>query len=527
MTTPEADLQADPIRAWRHNTVQTNPSRNQAWFVPATARGLTYGIEEDARCLHRSDHIAPDWNCSCGFHAWAERSDAEAYTWQISSGRATALIEVELSGRVIVHADVDADGGERIEGYRAQHQTVVAVSFLKICDCGAPAGILGQNIQGHPHSLVRGLCLTCASSPFEMVFTPATLAGWLGTEVGWLAEGNGLEQLKTAELADEEYRRLLRAARNGDDTALQTLYQTASAARVTNDLQYGHKSTLTRFAETAPAHWLPTLAATGPELARLVIPRLAHQDLVLTVKRLLVAHSWKTNKAEMALVQIPAQEVDSLADSLSDTELADLGAVFVKRHRPKLVKALEKSGDRGRLAVVAGYALHGPAKKETADVVTEVKTAAEAELVKAARAGFLVPLARPENGRRDIETLVDSLDRVSLLTDRKYLRTHWINREPMKGKLASISSPLDRQRICTVLLDIHSPEQLVSLFEPETLLAAAVDGLVQNLQTGSWSQRRLLGRHVARTGTSGTEMLSVLHELGILTDEDYTDMTQR
>jgi hypothetical protein len=91
-----------------------------------------------AGCDKGADHAAPAWGCECGFHAVAgteelRRLGASTFT--------TALLDVELSGRVIEHEF----------GLRGEFQQVRRVRFAPRCHyCGGAASCVGSRAKGRP-----------------------------------------------------------------------------------------------------------------------------------------------------------------------------------------------------------------------------------------------------------------------------------------------------------------------------------------------------------------------------------------
>lgn len=83
-------------------------------------------------------HDAPGLECTCGFYAVTNRE-------KVSDGYGMVDLEVELSGRVIVHES----------GYRAQHQRVLRASLGGCFVCGEPVTAISVNLET---SAVQPLC---------------------------------------------------------------------------------------------------------------------------------------------------------------------------------------------------------------------------------------------------------------------------------------------------------------------------------------------------------------------------------
>jgi hypothetical protein len=177
--------------------------------------GGAYGAEEGARCSRSGGHAAPAWDCTCGFHAFADRADAVRLLGRSVAFDATAVVgglcEVDLHGRVVRHD----------RGFRAQHQRVLSLRLLRPCaDCaavgrvtdatglggGTPRPRITSSIDAtadgsqrllRPRARVRDvvplrpLCASCGAAATAATGIPhltrAELAASLGTEVGWLA----------------------------------------------------------------------------------------------------------------------------------------------------------------------------------------------------------------------------------------------------------------------------------------------------------------------------------------------------
>jgi hypothetical protein len=172
----ELAVGASGLRAWKRARVELSEDCTAAWF-----RGVTLGAreayrgEDDATCAAADGHRAPHVDCSCGFHALPRPSRL------FTSTRDVVLLEVELSGRVVHHAD----------GFRAEHQRVLAVRFPRSCQCCVgtvrPATRFAAVTRAGRIRVPVPVCDACGGPGFGGVqeLTPATLAGLLTCEVTW------------------------------------------------------------------------------------------------------------------------------------------------------------------------------------------------------------------------------------------------------------------------------------------------------------------------------------------------------
>jgi hypothetical protein len=95
--------------------------RSRIFFGPRFVRqaSVPYSADTDALCESDTPHRAPDVACSCGFHAVPTRRDL----WRLDPAMGTVILDVELSGTVIVHEF----------GWRAGHQSVLGVHLPPVC----------------------------------------------------------------------------------------------------------------------------------------------------------------------------------------------------------------------------------------------------------------------------------------------------------------------------------------------------------------------------------------------------------
>lgn len=154
---PEAEPVAEAIRGYRALRVR---ARDGA-FLTINGRDLAEGPEHPAFCDHalkgyneRSDHEAPEWDCSCGYYALQTLRRDALERWSA---------DVELWGRVIEHE----------WGWRAQYQRLVRIYAPGTCcidGCCAAAELLVR----HP---IGDLFASCGNhqSAWECVPAPASL----------------------------------------------------------------------------------------------------------------------------------------------------------------------------------------------------------------------------------------------------------------------------------------------------------------------------------------------------------------
>jgi hypothetical protein len=144
------DVFATPIEAFK--LARLGLEHGEVVLRPAFYRqlGASYGAVAHASCP-LSSHDAPDTGCSCGFYAVAD----EGQLWRLGADEPElAVVEVELSGRVIEHD----------HGYRASDQRVRAVRVHGVCvRCGRHAEVFGQRRFG---GLVPA-CRRCARRPVD------------------------------------------------------------------------------------------------------------------------------------------------------------------------------------------------------------------------------------------------------------------------------------------------------------------------------------------------------------------------
>lgn len=122
-----------------------------------------YGIDATATCGIGYPHTAPDWDCSCGFYALAERPKSPDYGQFIA--------QVELFGTVM----------EGKRGWRASRQRVLSIQTVsRTCSFGCDEPAVGFTNDGQ-----GGACQVCAKHAALGYATPAQMTALLGTEVSW------------------------------------------------------------------------------------------------------------------------------------------------------------------------------------------------------------------------------------------------------------------------------------------------------------------------------------------------------
>jgi hypothetical protein len=188
---------ADPPTGYK--VAQVIVTSDRAWFAGISHQ--VYGVDADATC--RRDRCAPPTvECTCGFYAYADRSDAVDLGTRLSSHpvRSHALLQVEMTGEVLTFD----------RGYRGAHQRVLQVTIDPWCHRCARRGrrrhaeALGADSRDRRRQLwcdarprafaslppgcapVRPLCSTHLAAATR-VMQPVDLAGLLGTEVRWQA----------------------------------------------------------------------------------------------------------------------------------------------------------------------------------------------------------------------------------------------------------------------------------------------------------------------------------------------------
>jgi hypothetical protein len=108
--------QEDPIRAWRGLWLRADGPT--VLVVNGVGTPLSVGEEVRASCRQGPElHSAPDWGCTCGYHA--PREKAVAWNWGNVVG------EVDLYGKVI----------ECDEGYRAEYMRLLSVHIFRPSFC--------------------------------------------------------------------------------------------------------------------------------------------------------------------------------------------------------------------------------------------------------------------------------------------------------------------------------------------------------------------------------------------------------
>jgi len=144
-------------------------------FAPLYERKLSepYGPVADAVCEGGLQHIAPNTECGCGFHAVSSREDL----WRFSPAAGVITLDVELAGRVVEHE----------HGWRAEHQIVLGAHLPARCPrCGRPVvGVATRGPHGAPERNVDWTMLypVCRRCGRRRVIPVATLAGALRVEV--------------------------------------------------------------------------------------------------------------------------------------------------------------------------------------------------------------------------------------------------------------------------------------------------------------------------------------------------------
>jgi hypothetical protein len=169
-TQPSAELDAPLVGVKYAQVVRDDEGllRFQSTGVrPGHAR--CFDVDARAVCQAGREHRPPAWRCWCGFYATFDLAHLLEIWQRENVDRSTALLEVELSGRVVEHR----------AGWRAAHQVVLAARWNTRCaHCGEAAS--GFTLPARTGRPVVQVCARCDPASVS----PATLAGQLGTEVG-------------------------------------------------------------------------------------------------------------------------------------------------------------------------------------------------------------------------------------------------------------------------------------------------------------------------------------------------------
>lgn len=156
----------EPLRGYKFaevrgvDTPRVHPS-GKYW-----RRGYEHRHTATAEC-HRSTHIAPEVDCTCGFYAVPELDELTDVT---EHHPRSVVLEVELGGTVVEH--------ER--GMRGEQQTVLAMLFPGHCDrCRRPATHVRRGKVWH------SVCARCADRTPHDVISRADATALLGVDVGF------------------------------------------------------------------------------------------------------------------------------------------------------------------------------------------------------------------------------------------------------------------------------------------------------------------------------------------------------
>lgn len=166
---PDVDFsRTEPFLGWKTLGIKvTKKGKLKLVGVGASAR---YGVDATARCNYFHDHVAPDWDCTCGFYALTDKPDYPEY------GRFIA--RVELFGTVI----------EAQHGYRASRQRVLSLEVFRECQAedrvGDHCDREADGFQVTKGGNVWPVCATHAPLGYTEL---ADLRAKLGTEVKWVA----------------------------------------------------------------------------------------------------------------------------------------------------------------------------------------------------------------------------------------------------------------------------------------------------------------------------------------------------
>jgi hypothetical protein len=129
-----------------------------------------YDVEGQAVCQSGREHRAPSWRCTCGYYAMGDAAALRSAWERIGIDSDWALLEVELTGRVIEHD----------RGWRGQRQSVLAAVWDDRCSRCRQATATGFLLPNRFGTAVRPFCRTCGRKDWT---SPSELSGRLGTEV--------------------------------------------------------------------------------------------------------------------------------------------------------------------------------------------------------------------------------------------------------------------------------------------------------------------------------------------------------
>lgn len=193
-----ARASVEPVAVRKAAWTLVSPDRRAGRFAGMSV-GLAYRAHDRAhcqreRCPVQGNHSAPHPRGTCGFYG----STGDPLGWMMPE---SALLDVELFGRVIRHERGWRAGGQRVLGASFVRGCMACVTYVERPELVAvPAPAATRSL------LVAPRCTRCARvwrAPGEgEPLSPGELAGLLGTEVGWLDELRSRRVLARAATAD-------------------------------------------------------------------------------------------------------------------------------------------------------------------------------------------------------------------------------------------------------------------------------------------------------------------------------------
>jgi hypothetical protein len=169
---PEPVAADEPIVGLKYAAVVID-DEGEFRFQSTTSRSghaRCYDVEGRAVCQSGREHRAPSWRCTCGYYAMGDAATLRTAWERIGIDPDWAMLEVELTGRVIEHD----------RGWRGQRQTILAAVWDDRCSRCGQATATGFILPTRFGTAVRPVCRPCGRREWT---SPADLAGRLGTEV--------------------------------------------------------------------------------------------------------------------------------------------------------------------------------------------------------------------------------------------------------------------------------------------------------------------------------------------------------
>ena len=162
----------DPVRAWKRAQVLLHPAWRELRFAGPVHHSHPYRPDDVFRCARGHRRVEPD--CSCGFYAVPDAGELPP------SIVVTALLEVELEGRVVVHR-------ECLRGERQRVRTVTFDGWCAFCvhEAQVLAGVRPA-WRELPPPWLRAVPVCGGHRPqFGVQVTPVTASLLTGVTVRW------------------------------------------------------------------------------------------------------------------------------------------------------------------------------------------------------------------------------------------------------------------------------------------------------------------------------------------------------